>query len=334
MAREGKTKKPKKGIRYIAQKLRKYYPKRYKNYNEALVKARVVFTELNSRQDAKSKKVNLRNIFSVERIPKKPKDEFPEIPEKFFEANYFYEVGDVFEEIRTQLPNNVFVESKISKTGLPILQGFEDNALKIQEEFNQEPYELYFKDFVEYGNKLLDLSGGKTSDYVNLFYTFTTPIRKNGKWVMYLISCDQDSIKCDFGFDPDEANLPDQFIECPTNYEDMPYNTLRTEAKKQGIKFKKSPTKKHLVSALKKTETPPPPKDSKTSKKSTESDSIALEKEKQKTITSETKKIEAEAKKIAEENRKKELDIRQQELDMEKIQYGIMTVAEFKKKWK
>ena len=66
MAREGKTKKPKKGIRYIAQKLRKYYPKRYKNYNEALVKARVVFTELNSRQDAKSKKVNLRNIFSVE----------------------------------------------------------------------------------------------------------------------------------------------------------------------------------------------------------------------------------------------------------------------------
>ena len=333
---KGRQKKPKKGIRYIAQKLRKYYPKRYKNFNEALIKSRVIFAELNTRTDEKSKRVNLRNVFSVERIPKKPKDLEPQIPSTFFQSKYFFDIGNEFDLINLQLPDNVYIESKISKSNLPQLKGDADNETNIQNEFQSDPYELYFKDFVDYGNKMLELSRGgggseeASSSDVTCFYTYTKPIRKNGKWVMYIISSDDEGIQCDFGFDPDDFSLPDQFIECPQNYDDMPYNALRREASKRGIKFKKPPTKKDLIEKLKKSSNETPqsekPSSEKSKKEKTANDEILLEKEKRKTI-------EAETKKIAEENKKRELDLRQQELDMEKIQYGLMSVDEFKKKW-
>ena len=334
---KGRQKKPKKGIRYIAQKLRKYYPKRYKNFNEALVKSRVIFDELSKRTDEKSKRVNLRNIFSVERIPKKPKDEEPTIPSGFYEPKPYYDIGNEFDLIELQLPKNVYIESKISKSNLPLLQGDVDNETNIQTEFQQSPYEVYFKDFVDYGNKMLELSGGETSSDVTCFYTYTKPIRKNGKWTMFIISSDDEGIQCDFGFDPDDFSLPDQFIECPQNYDDMPYNALRREASKKGIKFKKSPTKKDLIEKLKKYSNEKPqsekPSSEKPKKEKNAKDEISLEKEK-------TKQKEADVKKLAEENRKlelllkdKQLDIENKQLDLEALQWGAMTPEEFKKKW-
>jgi hypothetical protein len=106
----------------------------------------------------------------------------------------------------------------------------------------------------------------------------------------------------------------------------MPYNSLRTEIKKRGIKTK-TPTKKQLVELLRKDDKLNAPESKKQPKTTTSTaDPISLEKEKQKTLKAETQKI-------AEQNKSRELDIRQQELDMEKIQYGLMSVAEFKKKW-
>jgi hypothetical protein len=167
---------------------------------------------------------------------------------------------------------------------------------------------------------------------VNLFYVYTKPIRKNGKWVMYIITSDDNGIQCDFGFDPDDFSLPDQFVECPKNYEDMPYNVLRREARQQGIKFKKSPSKKDLISELKKQSKPEKPTAEKP-KKTKKSEDVELEKEKTKRIEAETKRIEAETKKLAEKNKERELDLRQQELDMEKIQWNLMSVEEYKKRW-
>lgn len=323
---KGRQKPPKKGVRYIAQKLRKYYPKRYKNFNEALIKSRVIFQELDKRSDPKTKRVNLRNIFSVERIPKKPKDVEPIIPSGFYEAKMFFDIENEFDLIYRQLPEKVYVKSKISKESLPLLQGDKDNAQQIEEKFQEKAYVLYFKDFVDYGNEMLELSQGDTSDDVTCFYTYTKPIKKNGKWIMYIIACDEDGIQCDYGFDPDDFQLPKQFIECPKNFQDMPYNALRREAKKRGIKFKKSPTKSELISELEKQPTPTPtPQPAKPTSKSEQSD-VELEKAK-------TKRIKEETKKLSEENKKRELDLRQQELDMEKIQYGLMTIKEFKDKW-
>ena len=59
--KKSKKGRPKKGVRYIAQKLRKYYPKRYVNFSEALIKARTIKSELDLRLDPNDKKVILRN---------------------------------------------------------------------------------------------------------------------------------------------------------------------------------------------------------------------------------------------------------------------------------
>jgi hypothetical protein len=320
--RRPKQRRPKKGVRYIAQKLRKYYPKRYKNFNEALEKARKIKSELDLRPEIKQKRVNLKNIFSVERIPRQPKDEKPDIPEKFYEAYNFFEIVDVPFEIQIQLPKNVFVKSKISKDKLPLLRGLTDNEEQFKAETGKELEQEYFSDFIKWGNELQVLSANKYP----MFYTFLPPVRENGKWVMYLVSSDDGGIKCDYGFDPEISSSPTEIYVCADDYENMPYNSLRSESRKRGIK-PKNPTKKDLVQLLRqddKTKAPEPQKTKE--KKSSETDSLAIEKEK-------TKQKEADVKILAEQNKKRELDLRQQELDMEKIQYGLMTVAEFKKKW-
>ena len=112
----------------------------------------------------------------------------------------------------------------------------------------------------------------------------------------------------------------------------MPYNSLRSEVKKRGIKTK-NPTKKQLIDILKASDKKVAPEPKKPQKKASDTDSVAFEKEK-------TKQKEIDVKILAEKNREKELDIEQQkidlkkqELDMEKIQWGAMTIAQFKKKW-
>jgi hypothetical protein len=320
--RRPKKRRPKKGVRYIAQKLRKYYPKRYKTFNEALEKARKIKSELDLRSEETEKRVNLKNIFSVERIPRQPKDEKPEIPEKFYEAFDYFMVIDVPDLIRTQLPENVYVKSKISKENLPLFRGLTDNVQKFEAETGKDLEDEYFDDFLKWGNDLQNLSENKYP----MFYTFLPPIRENGKWVMYLVSSDDEGVKCDYGFDPEVSGSPTEIYVCADEYEDMPYNSLRSEVRKRGIKTK-NPTKKELVKLLRQNdnEKSPEPKKIK-EKKSTDTDNLAIEKEK-------TKQKEADVKLLSEQNKKRELDLRQQELDMEKIQYGLMTIAEFKKKW-
>lgn len=334
--KSAKKKRPKKGVRYIAQKLRKYYPKRFPTYKDALTKAKVIKSELDLRSDEKSKKVNLKNIFSVERIPrvKKVPIEEPIIPDKFYEAVEYFFVIDVPSDIATQLPENVFVESKISKADLPLLQGLTNNAENFKAETGKELEEEYFLEFINYGNKLQAISGNKYP----MFFTYTKPELINGKWIMYLITCDEgdgDGIpptKCDYGFDPENPQTPTEFFTSCENYEDMPYNSLRAEVKKRGIKTK-NPTKKDLIDILKASDKKVAPEPKKAQKKASDTDSVALEKEK-------TKQKEVDVKILAEKNREKELDIeqqkidlRKQELDMEKIQWGAMTIAQFKKKW-
>ena len=327
--RRPKKRRPKKGVRYIAQKLRKYYPKRYKTFNEALEKARKIKSELDLRSEETAKRVNLKNIFSVERIPRQPKDEKPEIPAKFYEAFDYFLVIDVADDIKTQFPENVYVKSKISNDNLPLLRGLTDNETIFKNETGKELEEAYFSDFIKWGNELQIL----TDNSYPMFFTFLPPIRENGKWVMYLVSSDDDGIKCDYGFDPEKGGLPNEIYVCADQYEEMPYNSLRTEVRKRGIKSK-NPTKKDLVQLLRQNdkEKAPEPK-KKTEKISTEAESVAVEKEK-------TKQKQAEVKILQQKNKEKELDLKQQEidlrkqeLDMEKIQWGAMTVKEFKDKW-
>lgn len=288
-----KSKKPKKGIRYIAQKLRKYYPKRYTSFNDALVKARTIKSTLDSRSETTDKKIILKNIFSVERIPRPPKDNEPIIPaDKFYTAFDYFDAIDVSDLIKLQLPSNVYVESRISPTDLPMLQGMTDNDAKFKAETGNDLSKEYFSKFINWGNELQILSLNKYP----MFFVFTKPIRKNNKWVMFIVSCDEGGIRCDYGFDPDKDGKPSEIYTCADEYEDMPYNSLRAEAKKRGIKTK-NPKKKDLVELLRQYDknNAPQPKEiaKKESTKGTESIKLEkeLEVEKQKTADSQSELI-------------------------------------------
>ena len=118
MARNRSTRKKKKkykklkGVRYIAQKLRKYYPKRYPSFNSALDRARIILQEL----QAQGKPVSVVNMFGVERVPRIPKEEMPEIPEEYLDVQDFFDISDYPSIIETKLPINLFISSKVSKS--------------------------------------------------------------------------------------------------------------------------------------------------------------------------------------------------------------------------
>ena len=326
--KSAKKRRPKKGVRYIAQKLRKYYPKRFPTYKEALTKAKTIKSQLDLRPDEQSKKVNLKNIFSIERIPriKKTPIEEPIIPEKFYQAYEYFYIIDVPTDIASQLPENVFVESKISKESLPLLQGLTDNVVEFYKSTGKELENEYFSDFINYGNVLQSISGNKYP----MFFTYTKPKLIDGKWIMYLITCDEGDeetppTKCDYGFDPENPQTPTEFVVSCQNYEEMPYNSLRSEVKKRGIKTK-NPTKKDLIEILKSYDKKDAPEPKKSVKKPTETDSLSLAKET-------TKQKEAEAKILAEKNKSRDLDIEEKKLDLNLIKYDLMDLEEFKKKW-
>lgn len=314
-----KKRKPTKGIRYIALKLKKYYPKRFPKFPDALKKARIIFDALKS----ENKRVTVVNIFSIERHHRKPKEEKPLIPPMLLDASPFFDLTLTPDNIENFLPTNLKVKSKLSSSSLPLLDGGVDND---EEQYAGYVYEQYFKTFVNWSNELAAV----TQNQYPTYFCFTEPQFKNGEWITEIITCSEDGIKCDFGFDPDSAATPSQ-IFISDDYGNKKFNELRKLVKERGLETSKRPTTDELIKLLRKDDASKAPQPSPKSKKSaaTEKEADSLKK-----TELEIKKIEAETKKIEAENEKRKLNIREQELDMEKIQYGLMTVKEFKAKWK
>lgn len=323
-----KTYRRKKGVLYIAQKLRKYYPKRYSNFTSALNRAREIKDVLDSRSGVKSRNVTVRNIFSVERVPRVKIPNEPKIPSEFLIGNPYWEIEpqDFWERVKDKLSTSLFIESKISKDGLPLLQGGVDNVDILQQQ-GLELYVDYFQEFVKYGNELKELDPNITSDSPNLLYFCLTPPELiNGKWISYLISCDPDGVKCDYGYDPNNPQSPKTLFYCDDDYETLSYNDLRKEAKKRKIKLT-NPTTKDLIDALRKDDDLKKPKPSekakktpeKTTGKPTDEKTVAL-------VREERKKIEAE-------NKREELRLKEREQDIELVKLKVMTPKEFNDKW-
>ena len=233
-----KKSKPVKGIRYIAQKLQKYYPKRFPKYSDALVKARIIFDKIKS----DGNNVTVRNIFGVERKHRVPKQNKPELPEEITEPRPFYDLGSVASEIEDYLPVNIFIESKISPANLPQLHGGVDNSdlLKL------DIYDNYFRSFVNYGNSL----GITSSDDITVYFKFTEPVFRGGKWISEIISTTPDGVQCDFGFDSESISESiEKSTEKLDEFDKMTFNELRKKIKDEGISLKK-PNSQSMRQAL------------------------------------------------------------------------------------
>jgi hypothetical protein len=323
-----------KGVRYIAQKLQKYYNKRYTSFAPALIRARIILEKLNEQ----GLPVSVRNIFSIERVPRVKKEEAPIVPDDMLDPQEFFLLADTNNDITNKLPNNLLIKSKISKKDLPMLRGGVDNSVELG---IQEIEDEYFKDFINYGNELQ-----KTlKNPYPIFFRFTVPSDKieKGKWISYIILCDESGLKGDIGFDPDNITPTDDLFISNIDYSTLSYNDLRKEiSTRKNITVPKNPKKAEMISLLEKDdlekaksqEKTQPIESKKPSSSSTDKETIIEERKKIEALN-ESKRIENDfiIKKEAQAIEKAKIELRQKELDMESIQWGIMTPAEFKKKW-
>jgi hypothetical protein len=298
------SKKKFKGVRYIALKLNKYFKKKYPKYTDALPKAREIFEGFKS----SGQKVTVKNIFGVTRkkqlkpFTKKtvPVTEAPELPPELAETSYFFQLTDYPAKISTA-PDNLFFRSTISPKGFEDIQGGTEIDYS-------EVYADYFKDFVTYINKLKSMTDPSLKIYEKEWFVRCTEPefdKETGKWISLIVATDangeQDDTFLNYGFDPtDPTKQPDEsLLGLPSRVGVEPSDKKPSEGKKSTGEFK-----------------------------GTAEQELELKISRQK-----TKEAEAKAKILEQENEKTRLSQRQQELDLKKVELGLMTKQEFRKKW-
>lgn len=208
-----------KGVKYISQKLRKYFPKRYKTYSEALVRAYQIKDIISQR----GQKVGVLAIFDVERIKRIPK-QVPEFPESLSNPDnrYYFAVYDLLNEISTETSNEIFFTSKIEdEDGYEIQGGTELPPLA---------YEDHFKNFVNFLESQRRIN---RIDYNDLRVLATPPIynRSSKRWESEIIITDTDGNPDTI--DPEVKKVINEFNPS-VKYMGSPTPTPKKEKKKTG----------------------------------------------------------------------------------------------------
>lgn len=201
-----KRKTQTKGVRYIAEKLNKYFSKKYPSKKSASAKAKEVLFTLN----LSGEKVTIKNISKLIRTPRGTNPKKGEAPKLFRELAVeqdYYELANYPEWIQATT-NEIWFDSKISPYELPMIQG--GSVIK---------YEEYFKSFMDYANEMIALTDGNM-DSANMEYRVvcTKPNNKNPRkrWESKIIAIGKDGIQYNFGYDPKNPNF------VPTNVEMTP----------------------------------------------------------------------------------------------------------------
>lgn len=184
-----------KGVQYIAQKLAKYYPKKFSGYTAALPEARLVHAQI---KDA-NEKVTVANIKSKISIPRRKIKGAPVLPVLMSEPINYFDLNSYIELI-SKLPDNLLFKSKLFPFTV-------DQPIKGGGNYS---YEELFKPFVDYcnamSNQLAESSGEKPdSDSADWYVRCTQPVphkTKKGIWLSQIISCDSRGNEFDYGFDP------------------------------------------------------------------------------------------------------------------------------------
>lgn len=186
-----------KGVKYISQKLRKYFPKRYKTYSEALVRAYQIKDIISQR----GQKVGVLAIFDVERIKRIPK-QVPEFPESLSNPDnrYYFAVAEMLNEISTETSNEIFFTSNIEdEDGYELQGGTELPSLAYENNFKN------FVDFLETQRRINRI------DYNDLRVLATQPIynRSSKRWESKIIITDTEGNPDTL--DPEVKKVVDEF---------------------------------------------------------------------------------------------------------------------------
>lgn len=187
------SQKNKKGVRYIAQSLVKYFGKKYPKYTMALPKAR----ELNKAFTKQKKKVGTKAIFEAMR-KKRGTAGAPALPTKLAEPQYYFFLSD-YPMYITRCSNKLFFKSKLWKKSLGLIQGG-----------STPDYGTYFAPYVNYINGLSQNYSPDDNPYDHEWLVkCTQPVfNKNKKrWESEVISVDSNGDRAVYGFDPENIDF-------------------------------------------------------------------------------------------------------------------------------
>lgn len=209
--RKGKAKKTK-GVQYIAQKLKKYFGKKYSTYKLALPKARELFEKL----QAEGRNVNVKNIFDLVRKHRGPKDDekAPFVNPLMFDVVSFFDAGVLESNYPlwiSEASNKIEFRSKISPKGLDVFPG----GSKVD-------YQTHFKDFVNHCNRMFNLMREKdevpeTDDGALISTTIPKQDKKTKQWYCEIYTCDAYGEDQDYGFDQNNPSAEPTSIVIPSD---------------------------------------------------------------------------------------------------------------------
>jgi len=217
-----------KGVRYIAEKLNKYFGKKYPTKKGALPQAKEILSKLK----ANGEKVTIKNISNIVRVKRgstPKKGEAPKIYRELASPVEYFLLADYPNWIQ-RTTNEVWFDSKISPEGLPMIQG--GSVVEYQE---------YFKPFVDYINGMISLEEGNEDLYQTEYFVVCTEpnIRNaNKRWESQIIAIGNDGIPYNFGFD---SKNPDKM---PTMVETTPDGRVGTKWNEKVQQEEKKPQKR------------------------------------------------------------------------------------------
>lgn len=215
-----------KGVKYITDAIRKYgSKKRFPTYKSAQEEARDILDKIKKENEGfttdKEKRITIKRVMSF--VRKKREGDLLPLPPEMTDVNDYFILVQYPDFILTQVDKRIKIISKVSPEGLPPIQG------------GTEPdFDLYFRDFVEYCNKLTQLMSQKTgkpySSGTDFFVKTTEP---NEDRISYIIPCDGDGDLFKFGWDPKNPKKdPDGLI---TSDKPKPKDETKPEDEKPPI---------------------------------------------------------------------------------------------------
>jgi hypothetical protein len=230
--RKGKIKT--KGVRYISEKLNKYFSKKYPTKKSASEKAKEVLSILKSNNE----KVTIKTISSLIRKKRekgKSKGDAPKLYRELQNPSEYFLLSSYPDWIQLTT-NEIWFDSKISPTGLPMIQGG-----------SVAPYQDYFKDYVDYINGMIALEEGNEDLYrTEYFVVCTKPNKRNPRrrWESKILAIGSDGIPYSFGFDPNNPEKEATRVDTtPNNREGQKWDEEEPETKETPKKEPKSKSK-------------------------------------------------------------------------------------------
>lgn len=187
-----KSKKKLKGVRYVANVLKKYFKKKYPTYNSALPKAREVYTQLTS-TGQKITVANIQFLIRKRRIGK-PGEKAPLLFYKLTSPEPYFELVKYSQYISVTTSEVYFI-SDIFNEGVDYIQGG-----------TKSKYKDTFQGLVNFSNRQASEKQITDSDDIEIYVMCTRPVKGTGtlqgKWVSRIVTTDASGVEQDYGYDP------------------------------------------------------------------------------------------------------------------------------------